>query len=129
MSGSLERSEAASVRKGEVLFEIGPTDQMRVEIAIPAEDISQVRPGNNVKIWIEGREEIPLTAEIKSIHPRSETRDAKNVFIAKIEFENEDNQFRPGMKGTVRIDGERRSLGWSMFHKSFNYVRSHLTWW
>lgn len=129
LSGSLERSEAASVRKGEVLFEIGPTDQMRVEIAIPAEDISQVRPGNNVKIWIEGREEVPLTAEIKSIHPRSEIRDAQNVFIAKIEFENEDDQFRPGMKGTVRIDGERRSLGWSMFHKSINFMRSRLTWW
>ena len=129
LSGSLERSEAASVRKGEVLFEIGPTDKMRVEIAIPAEDISQVRPGNDVKIWIEGREDTPLTAEIKSIHPRSEIRDAENVFIAKIEFENRDDQYRPGMKGTVRIDGERRSLGWSMFHKSFNFVRSRLTWW
>jgi len=129
LSGSLERSEAASVRKGEVLFEIGPTDQMKVEIAIPAEDISQVRPGNDVKIWIEGREEVPLMAEIKSIHPRSEIRDAKNVFIAKIEFENHDDQFRPGMKGTVRIDGERRSLGWSMFHKSINFMRSRLTWW
>jgi len=100
LSGSLERSEAASVRKGEVLFEIGPTD-----------------------------EEVPLTAEIKSIHPRSEIRDAQNVFIAKIEFENEYDQFRPGMKGTVRIDGERRSLGWSMFHKSINFMRSRLTWW
>ena len=129
LSGSLERSEAASVRKGEVLFEIGPTDKMRVEIAIPAEDISQVGPGNNVKIWIEGREDTPLTAEIKSIHPRSEIRDAANVFIAKIDFENKHGQYRPGMKGTVRIDGERRSLGWSMFHKSFNYVRSRLTWW
>lgn len=129
LSGSLERSEAASVRKGEVLFEIGPTDKMRVEIAIPADDISQVRPGNNVKIWIEGREEIPLTAEIKSIHPRSEIRDAENVFIAKIEFDNQGDQFRPGMKGTVRIDGERRTLGWSLFHKPANFIRSRLTWW
>ncbi len=129
LSGSLERSEAASVRKGEVLFEIGPTDKMRVEIAIPAEDISQVRTGNGVKIWIEGREDTPLTAEIKSIHPRSEIREAENVFIAKIEFENKDDEYRPGMKGTVRIDGEHRSLGWSMFHKSFNFMRSRLTWW
>jgi len=129
LSGSLERSEAASVRKGEVLFEIGPTDKMKVEIAIPADEISQVRPGNRVKIWIEGREEYPLVSEIKSIHPRSEIREAKNVFIAKIEFENEDDQFRPGMKGTVRIDGERRSLGWSMFHKPINFLRSRLTWW
>ena len=61
LSGSLERSEAASVGKGEVLFEIGPTDEMKVEIAIPADEISQVRPGNRVKIWIEGREEDPLS--------------------------------------------------------------------
>ena len=129
LSGSLERSEASSVETGQVLFEVGPIDAIKVQIEIPADEISQVRVGHNAKIWIEGNEERPLTATIEKLHPRSITREAKNVFIAELKFDNEDDLLRPGMKGSVRIDCERRSLGWSLFHKPVNYVRSRLTWW
>ena len=129
LSGSLERAEAASIETGQVLFEIGPVKPMRVEMAIPSEEIAQVKAGFPVKVWIDGQEDEPITGEIMKIHPRSETRDAKNVFIAQIEFPNDDERLRPGMKGSVRIDGEKRTLGWSLFHKPMNYVRSRLTWW
>ncbi len=129
LSGSLERAEAASVETGEVLFEIGPMKPMRFEIAIPSNEIAQVKSGFKARIWIEGQEEQPIDGEITRIHPRSETRDAKNVYIAEIEFPNDDERFRPGMKGSVRIDCEKRSLGWSLFHKPMNWMRSRLTWW
>ena len=129
LSGSLERAEAASVTTGQVLFEIGPVKPMRVEVAIPSDEIAQVKVGYPAKIWIDGQEDEPLTGEIRKIHPRSETRDADNVFIAELEFENEEERLRPGMKGSVRLDCEERSLGWSLFHKPINYVRSRLTWW
>ena len=129
LSGSLERAEAASVTTGQILFEIGPVKPMRVEVAIPSDEIAQVQVGYHAKIWIDGQEDEPLTGEIKKIHPRSETRDADNVFIAELEFENEEERLRPGMKGSVRLDCDKRSLGWSLFHKPINYVRSRLTWW
>jgi len=129
LSGSLERAEAASIETGQVLFEIGPIKPMRVEMAIPSEEIAQIKNGFPVKVWIDGQEDEPIEGEIMKIHPRSETRDAKNVFIAEIEFPNEDERLRPGMKGSVRIDCEERTLGWSLFHKPMNYVRSRLTWW
>ena len=129
LSGSLERAEAASIETGQVLFEIGPVKPMRVEMAIPSEEIAQIKNGFPVKVWIDGQEDEPIEGEIMKIHPRSETRDAKNVFIAEIEFPNEDERLRPGMKGSVRIDCEERTLGWSLFHKPMNYVRSRLTWW
>ena len=129
LSGSLERAEAASIQTGQVLFEIGPIKPMRVEVAIPSNEIAQVTEGLNAKIWIDGQEDTPLEGEIIKLHPRSETRDAKNVFIAVLEFPNEDEKLRPGMKGSVRIDGEKRSLGWSLFHKPINWVRSRVVWW
>lgn len=129
LSGSLERAEAASIETGQVLFEIGPIKPMRVEMAIPSNEIAQVKAGFPVKVWIDGQEDEPIQGEIMKIHPRSETRDAKNVFIAEIEFPNKDERLRPGMKGSVRIDCEERTLGWSLFHKPINYVRSRLTWW
>lgn len=129
LSGSLERSEASSVETGQVLFEVGPIDAFKVQIEIPANEIAQVKVGHPVKIWIEGNEETPLEAEVESMHPRSVIRDAKNVFIAELKFDNVDDRFRPGMKGSVRIDCEKRSLGWSLFHKPVNYMRSRFTWW
>ena len=127
LSGSLERSEAASVETGQVLFEIGQMDPIKVQLAVPAEDIAQVRVGNPVTIWIDGQEDEPLKAEISRIHPRSEIRDARNVFVAEIEVSNQEERFRPGMKGSVRIDGRKRSLGWTLFHKPMNYLRSRFT--
>lgn len=129
LTGSLERAEAASVKMGQVLFEIGPVDPLRIEIEIPDDEIAQVEIGFPVKVWIDGQEEDPIEAEINKIHPRSETRNADNVFIAEIEFANEDERLRPGMKGSARIDCNKRSLGWSLFHKPVNWVRSQLTWW
>ena len=129
LSGSLERAEAASVETGQVLFEIGPVKPMRIEVAVPSTEIAQVQVGFPAKIWIDGQEDEPITGKISKIRPRSETRDADNVFIAELEFANEDERLRPGMKGSVRLDCERRSLGWSLFHKPINYVRSRLTWW
>ena len=129
LSGSLERAEAASVKTGQVLFEIGPLDPVKIEIAIPADDASQVKKGHPVTVWIEGQEDRPLESVIERIHPRSETRDALNIFVAELKFENPDEILRPGMKGVVRIDAEKRSLGWSLFHKPINYLRSRLTWW
>jgi len=129
LSGSLERAEAASVKTGQVLFEIGPIDPVKIEIAIPADDASQVKRGHPVTVWIEGQEDRPLESVIERIHPRSEIRDALNIFVAEIRFENSEEMLRPGMKGVVRIDAEKRSLGWSLFHKPINYMRSRLTWW
>lgn len=129
LSGSLDRAEAASVETGQVLFEIGPITPMRIEVAIPSDEIAQVKVGFPVTVWIEGQEEEALDGTISRIHPRSETRDARNVFVAEIEVANTDQTLRPGMQGTVRIDCEERTLGWSLFHKPMNYLRSQLTWW
>jgi multidrug efflux pump subunit AcrA (membrane-fusion protein) len=127
LSGSLERSEAASVETGQTLFEIGPVKPMRIEIEIPANEVAQTKPGFPVSIWIDGQEDSAIKGEILKIRPRSTTRNAKNVFIAEVEFPNEDERLRPGMEGTARIDCERRSLGWSMFHKPMNWLRANFS--
>jgi multidrug efflux pump subunit AcrA (membrane-fusion protein) len=110
-----------------VLFEIGPIKPMRIEIEIPANEVAQTKAGFPVKIWIDGQEDNVIKGEILKIHPRSSTRNAQNVFIAEVEFPNEDERLRPGMKGTVRIDCEKRSIGWSMFHKPVNWMKANFS--
>ena len=127
LSGSLERAEAASVETGQTLFEIGPIKPMRIEIEIPANEVAQTKAGFPVSIWIDGQEDQVIEGEIVKIRPRSTTRKASNVFIAEVEFPNEDERLRPGMEGTARIDCERRSLGWSLFHKPMNWMRANFS--
>lgn len=129
LSGSLERAEAASVETGQVLFEIGPMSPIQIEVAVPDDEIEHVNKGSKVKVWIDGQEDEPLEGEISKIHPRSETRNADNVFIAEIQFENDQERLRPGMKGSARIECQKRPLGWCLFHKPYNWVQSRLTWW
>jgi multidrug efflux pump subunit AcrA (membrane-fusion protein) len=129
LSGSLERAEAASVEMGQVLFEIGPLKPLRLEIAIPADEIPQVQVGHTATIWISGQEGKPIRGKVERIQPRSETRDSKNVFIAEVMFPNDDLRLSPGMEGNVRIQCNSHPLAWNLFHKPWNYVRSQLTLW
>ncbi len=127
LSGSLERAEAASVETGQTLFEIGPVKPMRIEIEVPAEDVAQTKRGFPVSIWIDGQEDRVIEGKILKIRPRSTTRKATNVFIAEVEFPNDDERLRPGMEGTARIDCEKRSLGWTLFHKPVNWLRANFS--
>ena len=129
LSGSEEQSEAASVSKGQILFEIGPLAPIKLQVAIPANEISHTRLGTSATVWIEGQENHKLTGKIIRINPRSQIEDSKNVFIAEIELPNENHSLRPGMKGSVRIDCESRPLGWCLFHKPVNFLRSKILFW
>ena len=109
LSGSLERSEAASVETGQVLFEIGPVKPMRIEIEIPANEVAQTKPGFPVSIWINGQEDDVIKGEIVKIRPSSTTRNAKNVFIVEVKFPNDDERLRPGMEGAHMVDNGLRA--------------------
>ena len=111
LSGSLDRAEAASVALGESLFEVGSFQPVKLELAIPAEDVGQVRVGQNVQFWMEGSGGQPPRGKIARIRPVSETRLARNVFVAELVVDNADQSLRPGMMGAARIDGDRHALG------------------
>lgn len=129
LSGSLERGQASPVQTGDVLYEIGPLDKVRIEIEVPAEDVAQIAAGQQVKIWISGLETNAIAAQIQQLQPRSELRHDDNVFIAKVDVENAGKLLRPGMRGSARITGSPRPLAWNLFHKPWQYAVSRLTWW
>jgi len=129
LSGSLENAEASSVETGQVLFEVGPIDPVKFQIAIPAIEFGEIEKDAVVKLWIEGHEDEPIEGEIDRIYPKSELKDAKNVFIAELEIENGEEKFMPGMKGTVRIDCGKRPIGSIIFRKPLNWLRANIAWW
>lgn len=122
LQGSLDRRENVPVTVGQALYEIAPLEQLRVEVAIPAEEISHVRVGLPVELRLNGAAGDRLEGRITRIRPASEVRDGRNVFVAEADLENREGRWRPGMEGAVRIIGDAHPLGWNLFHRAWEYV-------
>lgn len=122
LAGSLDRRENYPVSKGQVLYEIAPLDEVRVEIAIPAEEVNRVRPGMKAILLFEGLGNEEYCGEVKTIRPRAEIRDDSNVFVAELVVANPDGKIRPGMRGRGKIVSQRRPLAWIWFHRAWEKV-------
>ncbi len=129
IAGNLDRAEAAAVDTGEVIYEIAPLQQMRIEATVPAAEVTYVSEGQTIRIWIDGMSSQSFLGTIERIHPQSELREGKNVFVATVTLDNKNDLLRPGMTGTVRIDGDRYPLAWNILHRPYEYLKSRLTWW
>ena len=117
LSGSIDRRENYPVTIGQSLYEIAPIDQLRVEIAIPADEVMHISPGQDVKFRFDGFGTQSLCGTIQRVRPSTTIRNDENVFIAEALVENKDGQIRPGMNGNARVFGARRTIGWSLFHR------------
>jgi hypothetical protein len=113
---------------GKTLFEIAPLDAMVVELCIPEEDIRHVQVGMTVDIQLEAAPEDSLTAVIRSVHPRAEIRDGRNIFIAEADIPNHNSLLRPGMRGSSHVNTRRHPLGWNLFHKPAAWLLGWLGW-
>ena len=128
VSGDHREAEGVPLEMGKTLFEIAPLDAMVVELCIPEEDIRHVQVGMTVDIQLEAAPENSLTAVIRSVHPRAEIRDGKNIFIAEADIPNDTSLLRPGMRGSAHVNTRRHALGWNLFHKPAAWLLGWLGW-
>lgn len=129
LRGSEEFGDSASVSTGDLLFELASLDSLVVEVEIPSDEMAQVAEGMPVTVWIEGHEHQSVQGSLRQIRPRSEIRNAANVFVAEVEVPKNRDDIRPGMKASARIDGPRRPLGWALFHKPYSYIVTRWVHW
>ncbi|MFV2067198.1 MAG: efflux RND transporter periplasmic adaptor subunit [Pirellulales bacterium] len=110
ISGDLENSEGAPLSVGQSLFEIAPTERMKVELLIPEEEIAYVQPGMEMRIRLDAYPRQLLSARITHIVPRAEVREDEFVFVAEAELDNAEETLRPGMNGRATLVGSRRPM-------------------
>ncbi len=124
LSGSLDRRENYPVTKGQVLYEVAPLERLRVEVAVPAEEITHVEVGDRVTLFLEGMGSKTAEGTIDKIRPRAEVRDQRNVFIAEVILENLDRTLRPGMQGTAKVSTDSKRIAWILFHHAAEKARA-----
>lgn len=126
VTGELERSEGATVELGKPLLELAPLDVMLAEIAVDEKDVSIVKDKMEVAIKLNALPDRTLRSDVFKVSPRSETRDAHNVFVTEAELPNPDGLLRPGMKGQAIIYSTRRPLAWTLVRKPWQVVQRWL---
>jgi multidrug efflux pump subunit AcrA (membrane-fusion protein) len=119
VSGDLERTEGAPVTAGQALYEIAPLDKMIVEVEIHDEEIANVEVGQKTAVKLDAFPGTTWYGQIDKIHPRSEIRDSKNVFIAEVALPEGSETLRPGMKGSATITTASHTLLWNLLHKAY----------
>jgi len=130
VSGDLRRAEGLPVQQGQVLFEVAPLDRMIVEIDAPDRDISRVRPGQPVRFRLDAFGGKHWSTRLDTVHPQSEQRENKNVFVCEASIENAGSalELRPGMRGRAVIEGDRRPLLWIFTHRLWDFIVNLLFW-
>ncbi|MEM1069800.1 MAG: efflux RND transporter periplasmic adaptor subunit [Planctomycetota bacterium] len=113
VSGDLEKYIGTVLERGQTLIEVAPMDRMVIEVEIPAHEIAYVKEGADARIKIDAIGGKSITDTIDNVYPAAELRDDQNVFVARIELDNPDQQLRPGMRGDAVTYGPLRPWVWS----------------
>jgi len=128
ISGDLKKAEGVPLTVGQTLFEIAPLDRMIVEIGIPEPDIAHVGEGRAVRVVFDAYPDKQWQGVVERVHPASEIKDRRHVFIAELTLQNPFALLRPGMQGRAKITSDRHALGWNLFHKPWERLIFWLGW-
>jgi multidrug resistance efflux pump len=130
VSGDLRRAEGQPVQQGQVLLEVAPLEEMLVEIDVPDHQVSRVRAGMPLRFRLEAFAGQRWSGTLDRVHPRSEQREGRNVFICEAPLANADAHFdlRPGMRGRAAIESDRRPLLWIVGHRLWDFIVESVLW-
>jgi hypothetical protein len=68
-------------------------------------------------------------SELSRVHPESEHREGRNIFIAEADIAADRvAELRPGMRGRAIIVGDRQPLIWIIGHRFWDWLVTTLFW-
>jgi multidrug efflux pump subunit AcrA (membrane-fusion protein) len=112
VSGDLTQSIGAPVRRGDVLFEVAPLDDYRVELQIPEGQVADIAPGATGHLVVAALPDQPLPLTIQLVTPVADAKDGQVTFRADALLGTHSSRLRPGMEGIARIDSGRARVVW-----------------
>jgi len=125
--GDLKQKIGAPVRKGDVLFEVAPLDQLRAELLVEDSKISDIS-GVGATGWLSAAADPgkKLAFEVEQVYPIAEVVDGRNVFRVRVKLLGRQPWAKPGIEGVAKIDAETAPLGWVWTRDAVNWVRMKL---
>ncbi|HZN67410.1 MAG TPA: HlyD family efflux transporter periplasmic adaptor subunit [Tepidisphaeraceae bacterium] len=141
LKGEVEDKVGAPVKEGDLLFEVGPIHDLKVELTVNERDVQYLKDGRdpqtNAPLPDGQRQKGQLATtsnpgekygfKVDRIVPMGEAKEGANGFkVYAVLDAAPRNEWRPGMMGEARIDVQKRPLIWLWTHRVIDFVRLKL---
>lgn len=127
ISADIERTNGASVARGDVLLEIAPDTGYDVHLLVDEIDIYDVYVGQIGELALHASPGQRIDLKVTSIHPVAEASNGRNQFRVKASIDDAGSLLRPGQSGVARLVGSETSLFGRMTHR-LEHRLSELWW-
>lgn len=123
IKGDLSQSLGSPVERGEVLYEVAPTDNYRVILKVDDRDIGLISLGQRGQMKLSGLPDQTIGLKVNRITPISTSGEGSNYFRVEAEMDNHSDLMRPGMEGVAKIDVGREKLIWIWSRRLIEWLR------
>lgn len=110
VSGDLSRALGAPVERGQLLFEIVPSEGYHVTLEVDEHDVATLQTGQQASLRLTGLPDQTIPLRVSRIFPVAAADDGANHFRVEAEVEDAPEGLRPGMQGVAKVVVGRGSL-------------------
>ena len=112
VSGDFSQSLGAPVRRGDLLYEIAPSDAYRVIIDVDESQLDDVHVGATGSLRLNALPEDLFDVAVTRVTPVTKAREGGNYFEVEARIDGERSRLRPGMRGVGKIEVDERRVVW-----------------
>jgi multidrug resistance efflux pump len=123
VKGDLNQALGSPVKRGEVLFEISPTNDYRVVLKVDDRDIGLVSLGQQGQLKLSGIPDRSVIITIDRLTPVSSSTGGRNYFRVEAVMDKHLDLMRPGMEGITKIDISQEKLLWIWTRRLVDWLR------
>ena len=123
VKGDLSQALGSPVERGDVLYEVAPTDEYRVILKVDDRDIGLVALAQQGQLKLSGIPEKAFNIAIDRLTPVSSADDGINYFRVEAMMEAHSDLMRPGMEGIAKIEVGRKKLIWIWTRRLLDWFR------
>ncbi|PLX88723.1 MAG: hypothetical protein C0619_12115 [Desulfuromonas sp.] len=123
VKGDLSQSLGSPVERGDILFEVAPTDEYRVILKVDDRDIGWLKKGQHAQLKLSGLPEKKIGLSIDQITPVSISEKGHNYFRVEALLESHSDLLRPGMEGVAKVVISKEKLIWIWTRQLADWLR------
>jgi multidrug resistance efflux pump len=123
VKGDLSQALGSPVSRGEVLYEVAPTDEYRVVLKVDDRDIGLISPEQRGQLKLSGIPDKSINITIDRLTPVATTEEGRNYFRVEAVMDSHSDLMRPGMQGIAKIEIGREKLLWIWTRRLVDWLR------
>ncbi len=128
IAGDLQQQLAAPLRRGELLFTLTPTRELRLLLQVDERDSAFVQPGQAGAVTFSALPAQRFQVVVERLSPVAQAADGRNVFEAEARLlAAPQDLLRPGMQGLAQLQAAPQPVYWLLSHTVTDWLR--LQWW